>query len=187
MYPPGFTDNRSGDAEELTEAMCRLNCRTNEIYLQVGVPGIPFTKMLPRGIVFKYVDRGNITGVPKDLFKRHLYLVDLMLPENSSEPKTIDFLGRWLFNAGVYCDRMGNAEHAWQLFNAALTIDRDNIDMRIRLAATLDRGGRYREALKFISEALEIDPYDPHALKLGQSIARKVNEQQEVVADDRDR
>jgi len=184
VYPPEFTNKEVGDAAKLTEALCRLNCRTNEIYLQVGVPGIAFTKMLPRGIVFKYMDQGNISGVPKDLYKRHLYLANLMLPENSSEPKTIDFLGRWMFNAGVYCDRMGNGEHAWQLFNAALTIDCDNVDMRVRLAAALGRAGRYREALKFVSEALEIDPYDPHALKLGHSIARKVNEQQEVVADD---
>ncbi|MBN2227331.1 MAG: DUF2723 domain-containing protein [candidate division Zixibacteria bacterium] len=183
-YPPEFAGNEPGDPAKLTEAICRLNCRANDIYLQVGVPGIPFSKMLPRGIVFKYMDQGNLTGVPNDLYKRHLYLADLMLPENSSEPKTIDFLGRWLFNAGVYCDRMGNHDHAWQLFTTALTIDRDNVDMRIRLASNLDRAGRYREALKFISEALEIDPYDPYALKLGQAIARKVNDHQEGIADE---
>jgi tetratricopeptide (TPR) repeat protein len=79
---------------------------------------------------------------------------------------------------------MNSPELAWQLFNQALSVDKGNVDMRVRLAAALARAGKFREALQYISHALEIDPNDKNSLELGRHIVKALEKQGTVAAND---
>ncbi len=173
-YPAGFSDTLPISADSLARAICLLNRDKRNIYVQYGVPGISHLELVPSGILFKFVGAGEKPAINKDFYNRHIKLVEQMLSGNPYETKTVDFCARWLFTIGVYCDRHGSGKMAWQLFDQALDIDRSNIDMRLKLAEALTRNHRYTEALKFVSEALDIDSQNPASLKLGQSIVRKM-------------
>ncbi len=183
-YPEGFSDNTPGDPAKLAAAICRLNKRDRDIYMQVGVPGIDFRYLKPHGIVFKYTGGKNPGKIDRNISKTHLVLADRLISANPLEIKTIDFVGRWLFNAGVYFDRNGYPREAWELFNVALDTDKNNVDMRVRLAVALANAGRYQEALRYISQALDIDPRNTNALKLGHALARKLNPEQMAESND---
>jgi tetratricopeptide (TPR) repeat protein len=54
----------------------------------------------------------------------------------------------------------------------------------VRLAAALARAGKFREALQYISQALEIDPNDKNSLELGRHIVKALEKQGTVAAND---
>ncbi len=184
VYPQGFTDNTPGLADSLVAQLCRLNISQRDIYFQFGAPGIDFSQIEPAGILFKYLPPGQKPTLDKEGYKAHLAFIEGMVNRNPSEMITREFAARWLFNTAVYYDHISNPEIAWQMFNKALSIDKENIDMRIRLAAALARSGKLKEALQYISQALEIDPNDKNSLELGRHIVKALEKQKAVAAND---
>nr|MBN2278407.1 DUF2723 domain-containing protein [candidate division Zixibacteria bacterium] len=180
QYSEAFQSDRPGKPDSLAIELCRLNAPERDIYLQFGVPGIKYHEIAPAGIVFKYVGGKHDTKLSSQIYDRHLALAAEILAGNALEARTCEFVGRWLFTIGVYCDRTGSGDYAWALFNTALDIDKENIDMRIRLASALAMAGRYSEALKYVSAALEIDSQDPASLELGRKIVEALNKQKAV-------
>jgi tetratricopeptide (TPR) repeat protein len=180
--PADFTDNKPMKVENLVSSICRLNTPIRPVYVQFGVPGIEANDILPAGVVFKYTGKSEAARFDQNNYATHLNLVENMLGDSPEELRTIDFVGRWMFNIGVYCDRVGAAELAWQSFNKALNIDNENIDMRLRLASALARSGKIKEALQYVAQALELDPNDPNSLQLGKQLL-KVMEKKGMVAD----
>jgi tetratricopeptide (TPR) repeat protein len=181
-YPTGFSNTRPGAPDTLAAELCCLNADKYNIYIQFGVPGVSHEEVVPDGILFKYVGQNKKTEFDPNFYRKHLKLIEKMLEGNPQDAGSVDFCGRWLFTIGVYCDRKGFAEVAWQLFETSLLIDKQNIDLRIRLASALARVKRYTEALKYVHKALEIDSQDPNALKLGQHIVRAIDRQKAVAS-----
>ena len=184
IYPSGFTNDLPGQADSLTAQLCRLNAPNRDVYIQFGAPGIDFTMIEPSGILFKYLPLGKKPFVDKDCYKANLAFMESLVNKNPSEMITREFAARWLFNTAVYYDHINTPETAWLLFNKALSIDKDNIDMRIRLAAALARAGKLKEALQYISQALEIDPNDKNSLELGRHIVKAIEKRQAVAANE---
>ena len=177
-YPAGFTNDLPGDPAKLALDICRFNEQERDIYMQIGVPGIDFKYLKPHGILFKYTGNNPPGKIDRSVSLTHMVLADQLISPNPMETRTIDFTGRWLFNTGVYFERHGYHREAWQLFHAALEIDKTSVDMRIRLAVALANAGRYQDALLYISRALEIDHRNANALKLGTALAKKINPEQ---------
>lgn len=183
-YPSGFTNDLVGQADSLTAQICRLNAPNCDVYIQFGAPGVDFNMIEPSGILFKYLPPGRKPSVDKDSHRAGLTSMESLVNKNPSEMITREFAARWLFNTAVYYDHVKSPETAWQLFNKALSIDKENIDMRIHLAAALARAGKLKEALQYISQALEIDPNDKNSLELGRHIVRAIEKQQPVAANE---
>lgn len=187
VFPENFNGDNGSPAESLTVELCRLNAPHRQIYVQFGAPGINHTDITPAGVLFRYKSGEESAADDKESYSNHIQLAADMLAGNPNEISTIDFTGRWLFNAAVFYERsgkFGGSEVAWKLFNHALNIDRESIDMRVRLAVGLAKAGRLKEALKFISDALEIDPNDKNSLELGRSIVKAIEKQGAVATND---
>jgi tetratricopeptide (TPR) repeat protein len=185
IYPVDFTNELSGQADRLAESLCRLNADHRDVYIQFGVPGIKANEVEPFGIIFKYVGENGISAkFNPDSYRIQMQLADRLLLGNPDEIQTIDFVGRWLFNAAVYYDRINQPEIAWKLFNRALDVDKTNLEMRVRLASALAKGGKYKEALQYISQALEIDPNDKVSLELGHRIVQAIEKSGLVAANE---
>jgi hypothetical protein len=184
VFPPDFSEEIPASAESLTVQLCRFNAPNRDVYLQFGAPGVDFSRIEPFGVMFKYMPTNMEPKVDKEGYRAHLDLSEALLKNSPTDLPTCEFVGRWLFNAAVYYDKLGQPEIAWQLFNKALTADRGNIDMRIRLAAALARAGKLKEALQYISQALEIDPNDKNSLELGRHIVKALERQRPVASHD---
>lgn len=184
IYPPGFINESSVKPDSLVAALCRLNAPKRDVYIQFGVPGIEAAQVEPSGILFKYNGGNGQAKIDKESLKPHLELTQRLLLGNQQEIQVIEFCGRWLFNTAIYYERMNSPELAWQLFNQALNVDKGNVDMRVRLAAALARAGKYKEALQYISQALEIDPNDKNSLELGRHIVKALEKSGTVAAND---
>jgi hypothetical protein len=181
-YPSDFTDDRPVSPDSLAIQLCRLNAQKRSIYVQFGVPGIGYNELVPDGILYRYVGSEQSRDNTGEDHLKHLVVVQQMLAGNPAEARTVEFCGQWLFTQGVYYERAGKGEIAWELFKRALDVDRESIDMRIRLASALALAGNYKAALQYIAQALEIDSQDPHALELGQSIIRAMNAKEAVAS-----
>ena len=72
----------------------------------------------------------------------------------------------------------------WSPKNENLNIDKENIDMRVRLASALARSGKVREALQYVSQALELDPNDPNSLQLGKQLLKVMEKKGAVAANE---
>ncbi len=185
IYPPNFGNDLPGQADIMAATLCRLNSAVRNVYVQFGTPGIKASDVLPVGIMFKYSgDNHPVAKSDTAGYKTHLQFAEKLLAGNPSEIRTIDFVGRWLFNTAVYYDRINQPEIAWKLFNRALNVDKENVDMRIRLASALARGGKYKEALQYISQALEIDPNNKVSLELGHRIVQAIEKKGPVAVND---
>ncbi|MCX6827405.1 MAG: DUF2723 domain-containing protein [candidate division Zixibacteria bacterium] len=172
-YPRVFLNDSLGHTDELVMLLCNLNAAGHPIYLQGEVPGIDASEIEPSGILFRYVGKKHSVRINKDSQQSYLALAAQLLQGNSRELQTIDFVSRWLFETGLYYEKINNPEAAWQLFNRALAIDVENIEMRYLLAVGLAHAGRFKEALQFVSTALEIVPADQKILKLGRHIIKE--------------
>ena len=87
-----------------------------------------------------------------------------------------------LYYTGLYYDNIGSKKEAWNLYNRALSIDMTDTEIRLRMAGSLASSGKYAEALKYISEALAIEPKNPRVLELGRRITERMNKKGEVAA-----
>lgn len=181
-FPDGFSDDSPGKPAALAADICRLNAADRDIYLQFGVPGIGHNQIVPAGILFRYVGDSSASVFDKGIYKKHLHLAERLLEGNHRETRTVDFTGRWLFSLGVYYQRIGFNDIAWKLFDVALDVDRQSIDLRLHLATALARAKRYKEALKYLADALEIDSQDPDCLRLGQHIIKAIEAQKTVAS-----
>lgn len=182
IYPEGFISGLSNEPKSLMAEICRLNADMRDIYVQLDVPGIGYREVEPAGVLFKYVGQHQSSRLDKDIRKKHLQLMERILSGNPHEARTVEFCGKWLFSLGVYFGQIGNQKVAWELFNKALDIDKESIQMRVRLATSLAQVGQYRKALKYISDALEIDSQDPPSLKLGQHIIDAMRRQKPIAS-----
>jgi len=179
-YPPGFADRRPGIPDSLALQLCRLNAPERDIYIQFGVPGISHQRLIPDGLLYRYVPPGETVKPTGGNYKNHLALVDEMLAGNSSEASTIEFCGRWLFSQGIYYQRHDIDDIAWTFFKIALDVDRESVALRKNLAIGLAKAGNYKEALRYVSQVLEIDSRDEEALRLGKEIIKKLDAAREV-------
>ncbi|PKK84070.1 MAG: hypothetical protein CVT49_05460 [candidate division Zixibacteria bacterium HGW-Zixibacteria-1] len=183
-FPEDFTGDFAGKADEWARAICRLNADQKDIYLQFGVPGIKHDEIVPHGIVFKYVGENQDVAFDKNFYEEHVELMTLMTDGCENESLTAEFTGRWIFTLGVYFERHGYSDISWQLFKRALALDKESIDLRLHLASALAKAKRYKESLKYLSDALEIDSQDPNCLKLAKSILDAMNREGAVAQND---
>jgi len=181
-FPDKFTDDLPGKADEWAKEIIRLNEHEREIYVQFGTPGVGHDEIVPHGIVFRYEGRGKKISFKPDFYQTHIDLALSMIEGCERESRTAEFTGRWLFTLGVYYERHGYHDISWQLFKRALTVDQGSIDLRLHLATALAKAKRYKEALKYISDALEIDSQDPSCLKLGRDILDAMKSNENVMA-----
>ncbi|MEW5922992.1 MAG: DUF2723 domain-containing protein [Candidatus Zixiibacteriota bacterium] len=179
-FPENFTSDESGKNDEWTRAICLLNADEREVYLQFGVPGIKYNEIVPHGIVFKYVGEGQDISEDKDFYERHVELMTRIIDGCENESQTAGFTGRWIFTIGVYYERVGLSDISWQLFKKALALDMESIELRLHLASALAKAKRYKESLKYISDALEIDSQNQECLKLGKSVLDAMNKESEL-------
>lgn len=169
-FPENFTSDDVGKTDDWTRALCQLNVDSKDIYLQYGVPGIKYNEIIPHGIVFQYVGEGQELDSNNVSYERHVDLMTRMTEGCENEAQTADFTGRWIFTIGVYYERLGLSDISWGLFKKALALDKESIDLRLHLAKALANAKRYKESLKYISDALEIDSQDQECLKLGRAV-----------------
>jgi tetratricopeptide (TPR) repeat protein len=174
IYPEGFTGADFAVDELTPDRLCQLNLDRRDVFVQYGVTGITVDRLEPHGVVFRYLNQ-KYDGIPDHMVSgRFIAIAARMLEGNPKEISTIDFVSRWLFNTSAYFSRVNTPGPAWELMRMALDIDNDNIEMRLTLSRALARAGRYKEALKYIADVLDIDPYNVEALQLGQDIAKKI-------------
>jgi len=183
-FPADFDSDLRGKAEEWAKEICRLNAPEKDIYVQFGVPGIRHDEIVPQGIVFRYVGPGYDIRFDPEFYQRHVDVTMAMVEGCENESRTVDFTGRWIFTLGVYYERHGFHDKSWQLFKQALAIDRESIDLRLHLATALANAKRFKEALKYLSDALEIDSQDPNCLRLGKGILKAMNKEKVVAQND---
>jgi hypothetical protein len=182
IFPENFTNDKRGQPDTLAMKICRLNADERDIYIQFGVPGISHRHVYPSGILFKYIGDRKRPRLDKEIYKKHMQMADKMLAGCHKEAATAEFTGRWLFTVGAYYDRIGDATTAWKLFTRALEVDRESIGMRLKLAKALARAKRYKEALKYLADALEIDSQHPECLELGRRIIKAIETEKTVAS-----
>lgn len=184
IFPDGFDGEQQGKADDWAREICRLNLNERDIYLQFGVPGFKHDEIVPHGVVFKYVGDDSRVTFDTNFYQKHLDIIAAMVEGCENDSRTVDFTGRWVFTLGVYYERFGQHEIAWKLFKQSLAIDRESIDLRLHLATALARAKRYKEALKYLSDALEIDSQDADCLRLGRSILNAMKREGAIAQND---
>jgi len=107
-------------------------------------------------------------------------MAEQVVASTCNDPTATKILGQWLFNTGLYYEQRGNMVTAWRLYNRALTIDQTSTEIRILLADVLAKEGRYKKALKLISDALEIDSDDPAIMELGRRLEYELKNREEM-------
>jgi tetratricopeptide (TPR) repeat protein len=173
VLPIGFDGDAYQPHDKMVAGLCELNNNRLAIYVLPGVPGIDLKNLEPHGITFRVLDQDYKSKPGADIAGKHIGMAIRMIESNPEDAVTVTLAGNWLFTAADYFKEMNKAGIARDLMRTAVEFNHDNIEMRLRLATELARAGLYKEALKYIAEALDLDPYHPAALKLGHLIAGK--------------
>jgi len=179
VFPKDFADNDNYEPKEITKKLIDLNS-DKEIFLQLGVPGIDYPQIAPAGLLYIYVGKDSKVKPKWASYKTHIELAERILKGNEQEIHTVNFAGWWMFDNGKYYRHIGNKKIAMELFARAMRIDRDNIEMRLELAQMLADKGEYKEALKYVQRALDIDSRDKESLMLGQRLLNELKEKEAV-------
>ncbi|MFH2036354.1 MAG: hypothetical protein ABIJ45_08125, partial [Candidatus Zixiibacteriota bacterium] len=85
------------------------------------------------------------------------------------------------FDLGDYHDNFGLQNIAEQLYERAIKVNEQSIDLRLQFAARLARHKKYKEALKYIADVLDLDPQNSMAIKMGQKIVKELENQNILV------
>ncbi len=174
IYPDNFLENDTAYNDYFAADLCWRNANERFVYIQYGVNGLDNNYVTPDGLLFRYI--GYDGTIRKELPKLDLHykLTAQLSACPGQNPETDRVAGRWLFGLGRYFENIGASRTGWRLYNRALSIDMQNIDMRIHLAASLALAGEYKEALKSVSDALAIEPQNPEILELGRRIVDRM-------------
>ena len=184
IFPKGFKTAPVEQLKNQIRNFCRLNMPYRDIYVQLGIDGIDFKNVKPAGVMFKYVPAYKQGKRDIYAYRFHLKMAEQVIANKCNDPTAIKILGRWLFNAGQYYEQRGNNVTAWRLYNRALTVDQASTEIRVRLADGLARDGRYKKALKLISDALEIDSDDPAIMELSRRLEYELKNREEIAVSD---
>jgi len=183
-YPENFLENDTAYNNYFAADLCWRNAGQRDVFMQYGVFGLDYRNVSPEGLLFRYIGLDTNRVYPTPPFKAHTELVDKLIGDDQCDTRTFDIAARWLYFVGLYYDNIGSREMAWDLYRRALSIDMTNTEMRIRMAGSLASSGKYSEALKYVSDALAIDPQNPRILELGRRIVDRMRKKEEVAARD---
>jgi len=184
IFPKGFKTASAGQLGNQIRNLCRLNLPYRDIYVQFGIDGIDPKNVKPAGVMFRYVPVYKERKKDIYAYRFHLKMAEQIVAKRCNDPTAVKILGQWLFSAGLYYEQRGNDITAWRLYDRALTIDRESTEIRVLLADRLARNGRYKKALKLISDALEIDSDDPAIMELGRRLEYELKNREEIAVSD---
>jgi len=182
-YPQNFLENDTAYNDYFAADLCWRNAGRRDVFMQYGVYALDYRNVTPEGLLFRYIGLDTNRTYPAPSFDTHTAMVERLLEDDEyCDPRTADIAARWLYFAGLYYDNIGSREMAWDLYRRALSIDMTNTEMRIRMAGSLASSGKYSEALKYVSDALALEPNNPRILELGRRIVDRMNKKEEVAA-----
>ncbi len=183
-YPENFLENDTAYNDYFAADLCWRNAAQRDVFMQYGVFGLDYRNVVPDGLLFRYIGLDTNRTYPAPSFNAHTEMVEKLLANDRCDTRTSNIAARWLYFVGLYYDNIGSRSKAWDLYRRALAIDMTNTEMRIRMAGSLASSGKYAEALKYVSDALAIDPQNPRILELGRRIVDRMNKKEEVAARD---
>ncbi len=164
--------------------LCRANMTERTIFVQPGVPGASPKLLMPSGILFRWGQGPDSATVLPPVYDDHLALIEKAIAGNPDEQKTADITGRWLFDVGTYYDRLEKDETAHRLYDRAMVIDQNSIDLKLRLARILVSDGKFTEALKQVSDALAMEPQNQKILDLGRRIVEVMDRKKVAIVEE---
>jgi len=182
-YPDNFDSRIPESNADILNDICRLNYAERPVCLQCGIPGLQPSALAPSGLLFRYDPSRHSSPLSPAAYRQHLKLAQSVIENNPRELRTVDIMGNWLFELGAYVNSFGATRESGNLFDLALSVDMANVEMRGRLATILAEAGKYKEALKQISDALAIDPDNPEIMALGRRLVEKIARTKTVVAE----
>jgi len=180
-YDPRFVSNINSDESNLVLHICALNNGQYNIYVQPTVPGIKSNRIEPAGLLFRYIAKGQKPRQNWSIYKNHLNTMEKILSEGSGEESTINFVSQWVFNLGDHYDNYKLNGIAEKLYEKAIDVNGNSVDLRIQFAARLARHEKYKEALKYIAEVLNMEPLNETAISMGQKIVEELENQNTFV------
>jgi len=184
IFPTGFKTAPGEQMSNQIYNLCRLNAPYRDIYVQFGVDGVEYKNLQPTGVMFKYAKAYKHRKRDIYAYRHHLKMAEQIITNKCNDQTAIKILGRWLFDVGLYYDLRGNYVTARRLYNRALTVDQGSTEIRVLLADRMARDGRYKEALKLISDALRIDSDDPTIMELGRRLEYELKNMEEMAVSD---
>jgi hypothetical protein len=180
LFPVCEAEEKYKSPAEFIRDIWLLNASKRRLYVQAGITGLDYRDIVPERLLFRYAGRDRESDAGQYAWGRHLDMMERIVKTGLYDQKTIDIAGRWLFYVGQYYESIGNPGVGWILYNRAMTIDQSSTFIRVRLADGLAGKGYYRDALKLISEALEIDAHDPAIMEIGYLIEKKLKMKEQV-------
>jgi len=184
IYPTGFKTVSSDQLGNQIYNLCRLNSPSRNIYVQFGISGIKSRDVEPSGVMFMFNPSSKHKKQDVYAYHFHLKMAEQIIAHNCNDPMAIKILGQWLYSAGSFYEQRGDDVIAWRLYDRALTVDQVSTEIRVLLADRLANDGRYKKALKLISDALKIDSDDPAIMELGRRLEHELkNNEKMAVAD----
>lgn len=174
IYNDNFLADDSIYNDYYAADLCWRNSDQHDVYIQYGVYGFDHRHVTPEGLLYRYIGLDTNRVYPAPDMELHYSLIDRIISDSLLDLNTREVVARWLFLTGLYCDNTGGKNKAWDAYNRALSIDMRNTEMRLRMAGSLASAGKYREALKYVSDALAIDPQNSRILDLGRRIVDRM-------------
>ena len=149
-YPEEFGTYKIENLGSAIASFCKLNENWRPIMVQFGVPGIAAADLIPQGFLFRYAPDGA-----RDELSVKYPLPALLdyIADGATDLLTKDFIARTAFNYGVYFDRVGHTESAFDFFEYAVSADSDNPNYMLQLGIAFLNGGRLKEALMMLEGA----------------------------------
>jgi tetratricopeptide (TPR) repeat protein len=182
IYPENFASLTANENLNLRLELCRLNAPERNVYIQSLMPGFKISMLYPEGKLLKYGPSKEFSRHVNSWYKEHINLVNEVLEGSPDENRTIEVAGNWLLNIGSYYEKIGDINTSWTLFKHALSIDYSNTAIRIHLAKSLAGADQYKESLKYIAEAMVMEPENQDILAIGRKIVKKMEKQNAVAS-----
>ena len=131
--------------------------------IQYGVPGIGVNDITPDGFLFRY-DPGDTVNDAEVKYPSPALLAHIA--DGATDLLTREFAARTAFNYGVYFDRVGKAETAYEFFEYAVETDQDNPEYLLRLGVAFLNAGQPDKAVMLLEQAARTGAGCPEAERL---------------------
>jgi tetratricopeptide (TPR) repeat protein len=182
VFPDWPRNGKTSKSPEYLQQFCRVNFNRREIYIQPGVHGFNPNHLSWVGIMLRYDPGGDSSVAGQDFSGEQIAAIENIVSGNLLEYSSQRLGGEWLMQMGAVYQRQNRAALSRKMYQKALTLEPDNVNHRLLLAAGLTRDKRYKEGLKLVAEALQIDSRHPEALRLGQRIVKAMAQEKNLAA-----